>query len=78
MVQMMLPMKKQAIVLITESTGIADNACRGRAGWTKKLGKGPVNWNKERKKRYSVMGVQKMGTTNHVVRVRIYKTRFGR
>lgn len=38
----------------------------------KKLGKGPVNWKRERRKRYAAMGPQNIGTTYHTVRVAIY------
>lgn len=70
-VQMKFPRKKQSIVLTTESAVSDDRYERGKAGCSKNVGNGPVNWNIDRKNRYAVMGAHTIGMTYHSVRVHI-------
>ena len=72
MVQMKFPRKKHANVFATESAAMRDKYVIGRAGLSKKLGRGPVNWKRDRKNKYAATGVQNRGTTYHSVRVHIY------
>jgi hypothetical protein len=72
MVQIKFPRKKHANVFATESAVTTDKYDIGSAGLSKKLGRGPVNWKRDRKNRYAVIGAQNRGTTYHSVRVHIY------
>lgn len=70
-VQMKFPRKKQRSVFTIESGVIDKSWSIGSAALSKKEGRGPVNWNSDRKNRYAVMGPHTMGTTYHSVRVHI-------
>jgi len=72
MVQMRFPRKKHTKVFATESTGMRDRYAIGNAGLSIKLGRGPVNWKRDRRNKYAVTGAQNRGTTYHSVRVHIY------
>lgn len=50
MVHIMLPMKKHVNVFAKTLNGIVERAERGRAGLTVNAGRGPANWNTERRK----------------------------
>lgn len=74
MVQMRFPRKKHAKVFTTDSAGMRDRYAIGNAGLSMKLGRGPVNWKRVRRNKYTVIGAQNIGTTYHSVRVHIYWT----
>jgi hypothetical protein len=74
-VQIMFPRRKQTANFAMDTVGMSARLDRGREGFSKKEGSGPVNWKRDRRNRYIVMGAQTMGTTYHSVRVQIFQRR---
>ena len=62
-------MKKHTTVLAMDSEGTVANVWRGNDGCVKKFGMGAVNCKMDRRNRYTAIGPQKIGTTNHLVLV---------
>lgn len=63
------------VTFAMDIVGMSERLDRGREGFSKKEGSGPVNWKRDRRNRYAVMGAQTMGTTYHSVRVHIFRRR---
>lgn len=69
----MFPTKKQTSVFTHESNGMVCRESKGSRGLEVNAGRGPVNWNAERRNKFVVMGPQNRGTTYQTVRVNILK-----